>query len=259
MCDCPSSRRRATDPPNRGRCGSLAIADIRSRWRKATAYLDERARRLFAANEALAQGHGGVSATAIATGLARSTINRGIQELRSARNELGPRVRRPGAGRKSAVTQQPGLPAALQKLIEGAIRGDPCSPLRWVSRSQRYLVTALTVQGFKVSPRVVGKLLREPNYSCQANCNTREGSNHETPASASCWRRMAGVGRPVWPMRPIRPGAITGHRVARQLASRAAPSWHGQGHLAVRRVIGEAAQGRHASPAGCCPGQKRRA
>jgi hypothetical protein len=58
----------------------IDVADIRGRWRKATAFLDERARRLFAANEALAQGHGGVSATAIATGLARSTINRGIQE-----------------------------------------------------------------------------------------------------------------------------------------------------------------------------------
>jgi hypothetical protein len=30
------------------------------------------------------------------------------------------------------VTHQPGLPAALEALIEDAIRGDPCSPLRWV-------------------------------------------------------------------------------------------------------------------------------
>jgi DDE family transposase len=156
----------------------IDIADIRARWRKASAFLDERARRLFVANEALAQGHGGVTAAGIATGLARSTINRGIEELRSGCNHLGPRLRRPGAGRKSAVTQQPGLPAALEKLIEDAIRGDPCSPLRWVSRSQRHLVKALTEQGFKVSQRVVGKLLRELNYSCQANCKTREGSNH---------------------------------------------------------------------------------
>ena len=52
-------------------------------------------------------------------------------------------MRRPGAGRKSAVTHQPGLPAALERLIEDAIRGDPCSPLRWISRSQRHLVKAL--------------------------------------------------------------------------------------------------------------------
>jgi hypothetical protein len=156
----------------------IDIADIRKRWRQAGPFLDGRTRRLFAANEAVAHGHGGVTATSIATGLARSTIDRGIQELRSARNELGPRLRRPGAGRKSAVTQQPELPAALERLIEDAIRGDPCSPLRWVSRSQRHLVKALIAQGFKVSQRVVGKLLRELCYSCQANCKTREGSNH---------------------------------------------------------------------------------
>jgi len=156
----------------------IDIADIRRRWGQAASFLDERGRRLFAANEALAQGRGGVTATSIATGVARSTINRGIEELRSARNELGSRLRRPGGGRKSAVTHQPGLPAALETLIEDAIRGDPSSPLRWVSRSQRHLVKALSARGFQVSQRVVGKLLRELNYSCQANSKTREGSNN---------------------------------------------------------------------------------
>ena len=156
----------------------IDIADIRRRWRQAASFLDERGRRLFAANEALAQGHGGVTATSIATGLARSTIGRGTQELRSAGNGLGARLRRPGGGRKRAVARQPGLPAALERLIEDAIRGDPGSPLRWVSRSQRHLVQALTAQGFQVSQRLVGKLLRELNYSCQANRKTREGSNN---------------------------------------------------------------------------------
>jgi hypothetical protein len=154
------------------------VADIRGRWRKAVTFLDERGRRLFAANEALALGDGGVTAASIATGLARSTINRGMQELRSARNDLGSRLRRPGAGRKSAVAHQPDLPAAMEKLIEDAIRGDPTAPLRWVCRSQRHIVTELTAQGFKVSQRVIGKLLQELGYSCQANRKTREGSNH---------------------------------------------------------------------------------
>jgi DDE family transposase len=154
------------------------IADIRSRYRQAEEFLDERGRRLFAANEALALGHGGVTATAKATSLARSTINRGIRELQSGSNDIGSRVRRPGGGRKSAVAHQPGLPAALEALIEDAIRGDPCSPLRWVSRSLRHLVKALAAQGFEVSQRVVANLLRELQYSCQANRKTREGGNH---------------------------------------------------------------------------------
>ena len=156
----------------------INLDDIRSRWQLAAPFLDERGRRLFAANEALALGFGGVTATALATGIARSTINRGIDELQSARNDIDRRVRRPGAGRKSAVAHQPGLPAALEGLIEAAIRGDPCSPLRWVSRSQRQLVKALAELGFKVSQRVVANLLRALNYSCQANSKTREGCKH---------------------------------------------------------------------------------
>ena len=115
----------------------IELDDIRLRWQQTAPLLDERDRRLFAANEAMAHGYGGVMAVSAATGLARSTINRGIREVRSACNEVVKRVRRPGAGRKTAVTHQPDLPAALETLIEDAIRGDPCSPLRWVSRSQR--------------------------------------------------------------------------------------------------------------------------
>lgn len=156
----------------------INLDELRSRWQLAVPFLDERGRRLFAANESLALGFGGVTATALATGLARSTINRGIDELRSARNDIDWRVRRPGGGRRSAVAHQPDLPAALETLIEAAIRGDPCSPLRWVSRSQRHLVKALAEQGFKASQRVVAKLLRDLNYSCQANSKTREGGKH---------------------------------------------------------------------------------
>lgn len=156
----------------------IDIDDIRFRYRRAEAFLDERGRRLFAANEALAHGFGGVTATAAATGLARSTINRGIRELQSGQNPIGSRVRRAGGGRKSAVAHQPGLPAALEALIEDAIRGDPGSPLRWVSRSLRHLVKALSAKGFQASQRVVANLLRDLKYSCQANQKTREGGNH---------------------------------------------------------------------------------
>jgi hypothetical protein len=61
-------------------------------------------------------------------------------------NPIGNRVRRDGGRRKSAVTHQPGLPAALEALIEDAIRGDPCSPLRWVSRSLRHLKASSVIK-----------------------------------------------------------------------------------------------------------------
>ena len=156
----------------------IDIDAMRLRWQQTEPFLDERGRRLFAANTALAAGRGGIVASSVATGVARSTIKRGINELHAGRNEISARVRRPGGGRKSAVTHQPGLPAALEALIEDAIRGDPCSPLRWVSRSLRHLVKALAAQGFQASQRVVANLLRELRYSCQANRKTREGANH---------------------------------------------------------------------------------
>ena len=158
--------------------GVFDIDDIRRRYQAASVFLDERGRRLFVANEALALGYGGVTAASMATGVARSTINRGIAELRAGRADQGPRIRRPGGGRKRAVIRQPTLLAALETLIEDAIRGDPESPLRWVSRSQRNIVTALTGQGFQASQKLVGQLLRQLKYSCQANRKTSEGASN---------------------------------------------------------------------------------
>jgi hypothetical protein len=154
------------------------VDGIRARYELLSAFLDERGRRLFAATEAVSAGRGGVTAVSAATGIARSTINRGIVELKADRDEMVRRIRRAGGGRKSAVERQPGVLAALEALIEDAIRGDPQTPLRWVSRSQRNIAEALRRQGFEVSQKLVGLLLRKLEYSCQANRKTREGASH---------------------------------------------------------------------------------
>jgi hypothetical protein len=144
----------------------IDLDDIRTRYQQACKFLDERGRRLFAANEALALGHGGVTATSAATGLARSTIRRAIVELQSGANPIGPRVRRKGGGRKRAVTLHPELPGALETLIEDAIRGDPETPLRWVSRSQRQIARVLGERGFAVSQKLVGLSGRVAHAPC---------------------------------------------------------------------------------------------
>jgi hypothetical protein len=43
------------------------------------------------------------------TGIARSTINRGIAEIEANRSAGAGRVRRPGGGRKSKAQQDPAL------------------------------------------------------------------------------------------------------------------------------------------------------
>jgi hypothetical protein len=71
---------------------------IRSRFEAMRPRLDERGRRFFCAAEARSVGYGGVSGVARATGIARSTINRGLKDL----NSLDPapsKLRRPGGGR----------------------------------------------------------------------------------------------------------------------------------------------------------------
>src|ERR1700682_5601328 len=156
----------------------IDVAGIRARWDRMAPNLDERGRRLFAASEALMIGLGGGTAGSNAPRVGRGTVNRGIKELRAGRRESVDRIRRPGAGRKSAVEAQPGLLAALETLIEDAIRADRESPLRWVSGSKRNIAAAMVRLGFPVSQKLVGVLLRQLKYSCQANRKTREGTSH---------------------------------------------------------------------------------
>ena len=93
----------------------IDIDDIRSRYQLLGEFLGERGRRLFAANEALAQGYGGVSATARATGIARSTIDRGIAELRAGGNGNGMATRRPGGGRKACPCEGGGRRSCINR------------------------------------------------------------------------------------------------------------------------------------------------
>ena len=83
--------------------------------------LDERARRLWGATEAQVLGYGGVSAVAEQTGLARSTIHRGLKELQKLQSDdftgiaaVGC-IRCPGAllrpSRSSASTSSASAPA----------------------------------------------------------------------------------------------------------------------------------------------------
>src|SRR5260370_4456038 len=138
-------------------------------------FLDERGRRLVAAAEAFAAGYGGIAAVAMATGMAPSTIGRGLKEL--AQDEPSERVRRPGAGRKPAICKDPTLLADLEALVEPTTRGDPESPLRWTCRSVRRLAQALQAKGHEVSGTLVGELLNAAGYSLQATRKTKEGDS----------------------------------------------------------------------------------
>ena len=151
---------------------------IRRRYEELSSVLDERGRRRFAATEARVYGYGGLSVVSRITGMARSTIGRGVQEIEEKEGVEAGRVRKPGGGRKTKRAQNSALLPALERLVEPATRGDPMRALRWTSKSLRHLSQALQGQGHTVCPHVIADCLRELGYSLQANRKTREGSGH---------------------------------------------------------------------------------
>ena len=151
---------------------------IRERFTSLSPHLDERGRRLFAATEANSAGYGGIAAVTRITGIAASTIGRGLGELAHNVGLEAGRLRRPGGGRKPLVAKDPGLLPALLALVEPTARGDPMSALRWTCKSLRRLAAELTARGHPVSHTVVGELLTQQKFSLQANRKTREGGDH---------------------------------------------------------------------------------
>ena len=132
----------------------------------------------MAAAEARAAGYGGIAAVARATGIARSTIGRGLADLDQPALPPG-QVRRAGSGRKPVQEKDPTLLTDLRRLVEPATLGDPMRPLLWVSKSHAKLADALCAMGHPISPNTVGKLLREQlGYSRQTNRKTLEGASH---------------------------------------------------------------------------------
>src|SRR5882762_8219974 len=147
------------------------------RWETVGCKLDERGRRLFAAGEVRTAGWGGLAVVSRITGLARSTINRGEDDLDAAPLAKG-QVRRAGGGCRAIYQNDPGLLPALERLVEPATLGDPMRPLIWVSKSMDKLATTLTQMGHPISADTVRKELVKLGFSRQSNRKADEGSKH---------------------------------------------------------------------------------
>ncbi len=123
---------------------------IRSKFLALKPIMDERMTRLWAGAEAEALGKGGITIVGRATGMSRTTIRSGRDELREgvAASDVV-KVRRAGGGRPSIEQTTPGIVEALEGLVEPVTRGDPESPLRWTSKSTRKLSVELAEQGIR--------------------------------------------------------------------------------------------------------------
>ena len=150
---------------------------IRSRFEAMRSRLDERERRLFTAAEARSAGYGGVSVVSRATGVARSTINRGLKDLQ-ALDPAPSKVRRSGGGRPALTQIDPTLLEDLRGLLESTTLGDPMRPLLWVSKSHAKLALALRGMGHRVSASRIRQLLERLGYRRQVNRKSLEGGRH---------------------------------------------------------------------------------
>jgi len=131
---------------------------VRERYERLQPHLGERGTRLWAANEALSFGPGGVRAVAEALAISAKTIVQGQRELQAPPSHpsgdvMGGRQRRPGGGRKSILEKHPELLAVIEQIVDPATPGDPMKPLRWVSKSLPHVVSELGRQGYPISIR----------------------------------------------------------------------------------------------------------
>ena len=164
--------------------------EISKKFERISEYLNEKSKRLWSANEAISIGWGGIEIVSKSTGLSRKTISNGIKELKLELNTNQSRVRKKGGGRKKLKDKDINFEKDLKELVESSTRGDPESPLKWVSKSTRKLADELNKNGHRVSHVVVAETLRTMGYSLQSNKKTKEFQKNEQPViSVDCKKK----------------------------------------------------------------------
>jgi len=145
-------------------------------WIKVLSGTDEVQTRRFSALHALELGYGGISKVSRFTGLSRSTIEKGISEIKS-RKELkkSTRLRKEGGGRKRIVDNDPRIIKDIDNIMEKNTAGDPMNHLVWTHKSTYTIADELKAKGHTISESTVGRLLKKQGYSLQANKKSKEG------------------------------------------------------------------------------------
>jgi len=150
---------------------------LENKLKKMLPYLNEKQQRILAATEAMSLGYGGISKVSRLTGISRSTIHKGIEDLEIKDYESLENIRLPGGGRKSTHLRNKKVRKAIEDLVEDSTRGDPMSPLKWTSKSIRHIAELLSKTGIEVSRESVRAILKDLGYSLRANDKSLEDSH----------------------------------------------------------------------------------
>ncbi len=147
-------------------------------WLKVLALADEALKRKLAAAKALDLGWGGITTVTRITSMSPTTIRKGIQELDNLESlEQPKRIRKLGGGRKRTDIKSPKIVEDLEAIMGENTAGDPMSFLKWTCKSTYKIADELNLRGHKISAETVRQLLRERDYSLQANVKTKEGGS----------------------------------------------------------------------------------
>lgn len=136
---------------------------------KTLTMLNERQKRLYLAQEAVYFGYGGIVAISNLTGVSRTTITNGIEELEAAETLASDRIRKEGGGRKAIKETNPDVVNEIQKIVETQTYGNPENPLSYTTKSLRKIEAELKSKGYKIGYDTIGKILVELGYSLQLN------------------------------------------------------------------------------------------
>ena len=141
--------------------------------------LNEQQKRWYVALEAKKIGHGGAKLMHQITGMSMPTIRRGRQELDNGLlSRPSNRARLPGGGRPTVEKKRPEIIERLELLVVDEVAGDPMSERKYVRSSLRNLSHSLQKEGYQSSPKTVSRLLKDQDYSLQANRKCLSGAPH---------------------------------------------------------------------------------
>ena len=150
---------------------------VSSFWLKLFRNLTEIQKRLFAAEKAIDLGYGGIAHVSKQTGMSRTTITKGIQELKKTNLPVG-QIRKKGGGRKKVEDKFVGITHELENILDENTIGDPMSVLKWTCKTTRTISKELKNKGFTVSHQTVCNLLSQMDYSLQVNKKMVGTGNH---------------------------------------------------------------------------------
>ena len=158
-----------------------AVEEILTRM---TPLLDEKQKRILYGVAAEVLGHGGTATVHEITGASRNTITNGIKDADSEvtispNNRDSYRIRKPGAGRKTAKEKNPGLYQKIEEIVQSSTYGSPMKTITWTTLSLRKIASELAEYGYHVSQNIVSRALDQLGYSKQQNQkNLQVGKPH---------------------------------------------------------------------------------